>query len=93
VILGHTHYQMSERVGRVLVINPGSAGEPRDARNAFQLSYAVLDTSSGEVTFDDFADPTRAAVDPAIIPGGPIEPPAGRKEPAPDNTNFWTPGS
>ena len=34
VILGHTHYQMAERVGRVLVINPGSAGEARDARNA-----------------------------------------------------------
>ena len=31
VILGHTHYQMAERVGRVLVINPGSAGEARDA--------------------------------------------------------------
>jgi putative phosphoesterase len=93
VILGHTHYQMAERVGRVLVINPGSAGEPRDARNAFQLSYAVLDTSSDEVTFDDFADPTRAAVDPSIIPGGPIEPRAGRNERAPENTNFWTPDS
>ncbi|MGE0540251.1 MAG: metallophosphoesterase, partial [Dehalococcoidia bacterium] len=29
VILGHTHYQMAERVGRTLVINPGSAGESR----------------------------------------------------------------
>ncbi len=49
VILGHTHYQMAERVGRTLVINPGSAGEARDARNAFQLSYAVLDTETDEV--------------------------------------------
>ena len=70
VVLGHTHYQMAERIGRSLVINPGSAGEARDARNAFRLSYAVLDTESGEVTFDDFQDPTRAAVDPSIIPGG-----------------------
>ncbi|MDA0301909.1 MAG: YfcE family phosphodiesterase [Chloroflexi bacterium] len=51
VILGHTHYPMVERVGNVLVINPGSAGEPAD------LSYAVLDTASGEVTFDAFARP------------------------------------
>jgi len=93
VILGHTHYQMAEQVGRVLVINPGSAGEARDARNAFRLSYAILDTASGEVTFDDFQDPTRAAVDPSIIPGGSGDPPsAGRSERTPDNTNFWRPG-
>jgi putative phosphoesterase len=92
VILGHTHYQMAEQVGRVLVINPGSAGEARDARNAFKLSYAVLDTSSGEVTFDDFQDPTRAAVDPSIIPGGIVEK-SGRNDGTPDNTNFWRPGT
>jgi len=62
VILGHTHYQMARRVGRVLVINPGSAGEARDARNGFQLSYAVLDTETEEVNFRDYADPLRAAV-------------------------------
>ncbi len=91
VVLGHTHYQMAERIGRSLVINPGSAGEARDARNAFRLSYAVLDTASGEVTFDDFQDPTRAAVDPSIIPGG-LE--AGRRpgtESTPPNPNFWRP--
>jgi putative phosphoesterase len=91
IVLGHTHYQMAERVGRALVINPGSAGEARDPRNAFKLSYAVLDTASGEVTFDDFPDPTRAAVDPSIIPGG-----ASERHPAthtdPPNTNFWRPG-
>ncbi|MHB8375532.1 MAG: metallophosphoesterase family protein [Dehalococcoidia bacterium] len=92
VVLGHTHYQMAERVGRVLVINPGSAGEARDARNAFQLSYAVLDTATDEVTFDDFQDPTRAAVDPSIIPGGAGERAGGRSEAQPRNTNFWTPG-
>lgn len=90
IILGHTHYQMAERVGRSLVINPGSAGEARDPRNAFRLSFAVLDTSSGEVTFEDFQDPTRAAIDPTIIPGGGT-PGAGRGESPPPNTNFWTP--
>jgi putative phosphoesterase len=91
IVLGHTHYQMAERVGRALVINPGSAGEARDPRNAFKLSYAVLDTSSGEVTFDDFQDPTRAAVDPSIIPGASVSDGAGRNEQTPRNTNFWTP--
>ena len=91
VILGHTHYQMAERVGRALVINPGSAGEARDARNHFRLSYAVLDTNTDEVTFDDFPDPTRAAVDPSIIPGGTT---GGRRpgsEPSNENRDFWTP--
>jgi putative phosphoesterase len=90
LVLGHTHYQMAVRVGRTLVINPGSAGEPRDPRNAFRLSYAVLDTQTDEVTFGDFPDPTRAAVDPAIIPGGGDTHPGGKPEPR--NTNFWTPG-
>ena len=40
VILGHTHYQMAERVGTSLIINPGSAGEPRDARNPSGSRFA-----------------------------------------------------
>ncbi len=59
VILGHTHYQMAERVGRALVINPGSAGEARDSRNGAQLSCAVLDLVSEEVTVIDYPDPQR----------------------------------
>jgi putative phosphoesterase len=61
IILGHTHFQMSERIGSALVINPGSAGEARDDRNGRMLSYAVLDVSSGEVTFDNFSVPRPAA--------------------------------
>jgi putative phosphoesterase len=91
IVLGHTHYQMAARIGRALVINPGSAGEARDRRNGFQLSYAVLDTVSGAVTFDDFPDPTRAAIDPAIIPGGGEDHHPGRGS-TPENTNFWRPG-
>ena len=60
VVLGHTHYHMAERVGRSLVLNPGSCGEARDHRNGFRLSYAILDTETEEVTFDHFEDPTRA---------------------------------
>ena len=68
IVLGHTHYHMAAPVGRALVVNPGSAGEPRDHRNGFRLSCAVLDTESGEVAFHHYDDPTRPAVDPAIVP-------------------------
>ena len=54
VILGHTHTQMVERIGRALVINPGSTGEARDHSNGRRFSYAGLDTSSGEVSIDNF---------------------------------------
>jgi putative phosphoesterase len=90
VVLGHTHYQMAERVGRALVINPGSAGEARDPRNGFALSYALLDTQSGEVTFENFPDPTRTAPDPSIVPGASHAAP--HHDPTPRNTNFWRPG-
>jgi putative phosphoesterase len=59
LIVGHTHFQMAQRHGSTLVINPGSTGDPRDHRNAFQLSCAVWDTRSDEVVFYDFKDPTR----------------------------------
>ena len=54
VILGHTHCQFAQRVGKSLVINPGSTGDARDHFNGLALSYAVLDLSSGEVTFDNY---------------------------------------
>lgn len=59
VVLGHTHHQMAERVGSVLAINPGSAGDARDARNGRQLSCAVLETRDLSVQFFDFPDPAR----------------------------------
>ena len=57
VLYGHTHHQVVRRVGRVLVINPGSAGDARDPSNGGLLSCAVLDTVSEDVTLTDFADP------------------------------------
>ena len=65
VILGHTHTQMVERVGRALVINPGSTGEARDHSNGRRLSYAVLDTVSGEVLVDNFL--VGDAAEPAFV--------------------------
>ncbi len=57
VLYGHTHCQVVKRIGRVLVINPGSAGDARDSRNERQLSCAVLDTVSEEVRMIDYPDP------------------------------------
>jgi putative phosphoesterase len=59
VLYGHTHHQLVRRVGRVLVINPGSAGDARDHGNSRQLSCAVLDTASEEVVITDFPDKRR----------------------------------
>jgi len=59
VLYGHTHRQLVRRIGRVLVVNPGSAGDARDPRNGGQLSCAVLDTATEEVAVHDF--PVRRA--------------------------------
>jgi putative phosphoesterase len=87
IVLGHTHYHMAQPVGRALVINPGSAGEPRDHRNGFRLSCAVLDTQSGEVVFHHYDDPTRPPVDPAVIPHSPAGPQHEYRPP--DNAAWW----
>jgi hypothetical protein len=60
VLYGHTHQQVVQRIGKVLVINPGSTGEARDHRNGGQLSCAVLDTASEAVQLFDFPDPRAA---------------------------------
>lgn len=57
VLYGHTHAQLVRRVGRVLVINPGSAGEARYGGNDWQLSCAILDTAAEAVELIDFPDP------------------------------------
>ena len=62
VLYGHTHCQVVKRVGGVLVINPGSAGDARDSRNGRQLSCAVLDMASEEVRVIDYPDPRYAGV-------------------------------
>lgn len=46
VFLGHTHYPMDRKSPNVRVINPGSAGQPRDGG---WPSYAVYDTETKKV--------------------------------------------
>ena len=60
VLYGHTHQQVVQRIGGLLVINPGSTGDGRDHTNGRQLSCAVLDTVSEEVVVTNFEDPLRA---------------------------------
>jgi putative phosphoesterase len=57
VLYGHTHRQVVQRFGRVLVVNPGSTGDGRDPGNGRLLSCAVLDTASEAARIIDFADP------------------------------------
>jgi len=57
VIYGHTHMPLARSINGSLVINPGSAGEGRDAARERRLSCAVLDTRSGEVAFEEFPNP------------------------------------
>ena len=56
VLYGHTHCRVVKRIGSVLVINPGSAGDGQDSRNNRQLSCPVLDTMSEEVSVLDYPD-------------------------------------
>ena len=58
VLYGHTHQQVVRRVGRALVVNPGSAGDGRDPRNGGQLSCAVLDTAERRESQLEGASPT-----------------------------------
>lgn len=60
VLYGHTHTQLVRRVGTVLVINPGSAGNAQDPGNGRRLSCAVLDTSDRSTQILDFPDPARS---------------------------------
>lgn len=47
---GHTHYRMIRRVGKTLVVNPGSIGLPRDGGKP---SFLVFDTESRELSFEE----------------------------------------
>jgi putative phosphoesterase len=42
LILGHSHHQFISQVGQTTIINPGSAGQPRDGE--VTAGYAVIDT-------------------------------------------------
>lgn len=47
VVLGHTHYPMTHKIGRTFVVNPGSVGQPRNRQPG--AHWAIFDTASREV--------------------------------------------
>lgn len=51
VFLGHTHCRMKKTLGKTLIINPGSVGQPRDGRGH---SFAVVDTDNMNVLFYEY---------------------------------------
>ncbi len=49
LILGHTHVPFKKKVADILIVNPGSVGQPRDGSN--NPSFAVLNTETTEIEF------------------------------------------
>ncbi len=50
LLVGHTHYQFAvRRLGRYLIVNPGSVGQPRDGDP--RAAYAIIDDESTTITF------------------------------------------
>lgn len=47
IVLGHTHKAFNKEVRGVKIVNPGSAGKPRDGDS--RASFAVLDTGDNSV--------------------------------------------
>jgi predicted phosphodiesterase len=60
VLYGHTHAEVVRRIGGVVVVNLGSAGEGRYTRDGLTLSCAVLDTGTGEAEVIHFRNPSDA---------------------------------
>lgn len=57
VLYGHTHRQLVRAIDGTLIVNPGSAGDARDARNGRRLSCAIVDTSPLTARIIDFDPP------------------------------------
>ncbi len=60
VIVGHTHYQFHRYVQGTLILNPGSVGQPRDGDP--RVSYALIDTSTGTVSFNRVEYPVEETI-------------------------------
>jgi putative phosphoesterase len=57
LVVGHSHLPFATRRGRTLVVNPGSIGQSDQPEMGDDVSFAVLDTESGEVGFQRFPNP------------------------------------
>lgn len=48
VFLGHTHYRMYRKIGKTVLLNPGSLGQPRDKGG---YSFCTVNMETGECCF------------------------------------------
>jgi putative phosphoesterase len=82
LVLGHTHVPMATRIGRTLVVNPGSLGQGGDPDHPGMLSYAVLDTDSDEVVVHRFPhEPVPSAPAPSAPAPSASAPDTPRRQP------------
>ena len=56
LLMGHTHYPFSNAQSGVVIVNPGSVGQPRD--QSAGASWAVIDTENKSVVFKQTPYPT-----------------------------------
>lgn len=49
VVLGHTHYPMLKKIGKTVLVNPGSVGQPRNRQPG--ACWALFDTEDRTITF------------------------------------------
>ena len=49
VVMGHTHYPMLKNIGKTILVNPGSVGQPRNRQPG--ASWALFDTVNRLITF------------------------------------------
>tara|TARA_B110000305_G_C19333398_1_gene585239 strand:+ start:303 stop:1004 length:702 start_codon:yes stop_codon:yes gene_type:complete len=49
VVMGHTHYPMQHAIGKTLVVNPGSVGQPRNRQPG--AHWALFDTNTRNIEF------------------------------------------
>lgn len=49
LILGNTHWPMIRHIGKTMIINPGSVGQPRN--DSTGAHWAILDTRLNSITF------------------------------------------
>jgi len=58
IVHGHTHYPAKHVVGKTLIVNPGSVGQPRNRQPG--AHWAIFDAKTGEVQFRcEVYDPTQ----------------------------------
>ena len=60
ILTGHTHIPMVKRVGRAVIVNPGSLGESREVGKRDSVSYAVVDLDDLEVEIHRIPNPRLA---------------------------------